>query len=179
MFARFFFGSPIYLFKFPSEPRSYPGRTIYECTVFASCIMHKVMQCMWVWVLCETSASHAQCVRLESLVNRQRHSFLFMTGKTKKQKNDWKQMGILKILWLVPRASLSPSQVCMHRVWLHFICTIIYLSAYNSTNHKNFLSLHQEYPLHVAAKHGNLAEVKHLVDEGARINIKDNNEVST
>ena len=49
MFARFFFGSPIYLFKFPSEPRSYPGRTIYECTVFALCIMHKVMQCMWVW----------------------------------------------------------------------------------------------------------------------------------
>ena len=33
VFARFFFGSPIYLFKFPSEPRSYPGRTIYECTV--------------------------------------------------------------------------------------------------------------------------------------------------
>ena len=31
----------------------------------------------------------------------------------------------------------------------------------------------------MAAKHGNLAELKHLVDEGARINIKDNNEVST
>ena len=97
-------------------------------TVFASCMMHAVHVSVGsVWNKC---VSCAMCETWEPCQHTK--AFLFMTEKLRKTKksteNDWKQMGILKILWLVPRASLSPaSQVCMHTVWLHFICTISYL----------------------------------------------------